>query len=316
MLSAQIHSVNNIGMFPEKTKDNVFLLSDQYSSRQRQTIVKKVAGTFQKYIIEYLKPYLESFYLVGSFILGKISLDRPDVNYLLIFKETTSPKNYLTIGQITQALEAQFAPLTSIRIEFRPFRYILPHYFHNFEISINPIIISTTEIIEMGNMIFSPWFTQALKSNHKLLFGKDYLKSLFPPPLNRQMLKKIAPFDLSFFTLPLSRAPAQYTPCQTHLLLSEALINAKNIAYLGVEVAMTDAELSKNKYLNYIHHKSKLVDFYKNRYSLKSSKMIATILEARQNYLHYKYNLQKAQEIFSIALNLASLVKQKLNEKL
>ncbi len=298
------------------SKNEISLFSGQYSSRQRQSLVKRVANTFQKYIAKYLEQYLESFYLVGSFVSGEISLDRPDINYLLIFKGATSPKNYLAIGQITQAIEAQFAPWTSIRVEFRPFRYILPHYPHNFEISLNPIIISTTDITEMGSMIFSPWFTQALRSNNKLLFGRDYLKSLSPPLLNRQILRRIAPFDLSFFTLPLSRAPAQYTFSQTPLFLSEALINAKNLAYLGVEAAMSDAELSKNKYLNYIHHKNKLVEFYKDRYSLESSKMIASILETRRHYLRYKYNSQRTQEIFSIALNLASFIRLKLNENL
>ncbi len=298
------------------SRNEISLFSAQYSSRQRQILIEKIASTFQEYVVKYLKLYLESFYLVGSFVSGEISLDRPDVNYLLIFRGTTSPKNYLAIGQITQAIEAQFAPWTSIRVEFRPFRYILPHYPHNFEVSLNPIIISTTEIAGMDGTIFSPWFTQALKSNNKLLLGRDYLKSLSPPPLNRQILKRIASFDLSFFTLPLSRAPAQYTSYQTHLFLSEALINAKNLAYLGVEAAMTDIELSKNKYLNYIHHKNKLVEFYEARYSLESSKMVATILETRQNYLRYKYSFKRAQEIFSIALKLASLIRLKLNENL
>ena len=288
------------------------LPSDSYPNHQHQIVVKEISNSFQTYTTQYLKPYLESFYLVGSFVSGGISPDRPDLNYLLIFKKNVLPENYLMIGQITQALETRFAQLTSIRIEFRPFRYIIPHYHHDFEISINPIIISTAEITNMGNVIFNPWFTHALKSNHKLLFGKDYLRSLSPPIPNHQMLKTAAFFDLAFFTLPLSRAPAQYTPHQTHLFLSEALINAKNIAYLGVEVAMTNAELAKHQYLKYIHHKEKLINFYKRRYSPKVAKMISVILDTRQNYLRYRNNSQKAQQIFSISLNLGHIVRQKL----
>ncbi len=285
----------------------------EYTLDQRRSLVNQTTKYFQELVLRYLKPRLQSFYLVGSLVTEHISLDRPDINYLFIFKGRTLPQDYLTIGRLTQMLEAHFADKVSLRVEFRPFRYILPHYHHNFEISLNPILTSVEEVKEMGNMIFNPWFSYALKSQNILLFGEDdFLRGLQPPTPTQQILRDAARFDLAFFTTPLSRAPAQYTPCQTHLFLSESLINAKNLAYLGVEAAMTKRQLASHQYVRYVHQKEKLVGFYRKHYSSRAAKMVETILETRQHYLLYRYNPVRAEEIFSIAFELAGLIRQKL----
>src|SRR3989338_7191256 len=116
----------------------------------------------------------------------------------------------LAIGEICRTIEEEFSKDTTVKIEFRPFRYIKPRYQNELEVSINPIIISTGEIQGMGGVIFNKWFTEGLKNANKLLSGEDFLKALEISSITTQDLQKGAIFDLSFFSIPLSRAPAQY----------------------------------------------------------------------------------------------------------
>ncbi len=309
-MSSKSRALKNPGL--STSRGSPSLPKSYYSKSERLLIAERIHHQFQTRLIDLLSKRLYSLYTIGSFVTGNISLDRPDLNFLLIFKQYTQPSDFLTLGQICQELEAEFAQSASIRVEFRPFRFILPHYQNNFEISLNPIITSIEEIKNMGNVIFNPWFTQGLKANNKLLFGEDFLKILNPPAVTRELLKRYAPFDLAFFTIPLSRAPAQYTPSQSHLFLAEALINAKNLMYLGVEAALNNKQLASSAYLDYIHHKDRLENFYKHYYGPQAAKLVKKVLTVRENYLKYKHDYNTAKEIFATALELSHLVQEKL----
>lgn len=275
-------------------------------------LVEKVATSFEQAVNQKLSKRLKSFYIVGSYAFGKVSEQRPDVNFLLIFNNFISPEDYLAIGEICRNLEDKYAKKATIKIEFRPFRYIKPRYKNDFEISINPIIISTGEIKAMGGVIFNKWFTQGLKSTNKLLSGDDYLSQLKVDKISREDLKKGAAFDLAFFSLPVSRAPAQYTKSESNLLLNESLVNAKNIAYFGIEAAMNDKELAQKDYVKYMQNKDKMVAFYAKRYGKDAARMVERVLRVRNQYLKFKNDPKVAQEIFSIALTLANIVRAKV----
>ncbi|NOY14741.1 MAG: hypothetical protein GXP43_00810 [bacterium] len=277
-----------------------------------QSLIRKAAVLFEDKTKARLIHRLNSFYIVGSFAFGKISLDRPDINFLLIFKTAPTPQDYLVIGKICRQLEEAFSQEATIKIEFRPFRYIKPVYKHSFEISINPIITSLPEINAMNGVVFNKWFTQGLKSANKLLLGQDFLGSLAVAPITAQDLKDKAMLDLIFFSTPLSRAPAQYSQEDSNLLLNESLVNAKNIIYLGIEVAMSDQELADKKYLGYIKNKPKMIDFYQERYTPAAAQMVKKVLEVRSNYLQFKNNPAAAKQIFEIALAMADIVRNKL----
>jgi len=276
--------------------------------------VPEIASKFEKYVKAVLSKRLYSFYVFGSYASGKISEEKPDVNFLLIFEEFTTPQDYLEIGKVCRKLEDEFANKTTIRFEFRPFRYIKPRYEHELEVTINPAITSTGEIKAMGGVIFNKWLTQGIRSSNKLLFGKDLLSTLKTQDIFKEDLVHGGVFDLSFFTLPLSRAPAQYNDDETHLLLGEALTNAKNIASFGVLAAMTEEELKNKIYLEYITDKDKMIDFYGEKYGKSEQKMVSKILEARSNYLKYKKNQKVEEEIFGICLTLGNAVRKKVME--
>lgn len=275
-------------------------------------LVNKIARVFESKVKASLFKRLHSFYIVGSFAFGRISEQRPDINFLLIFNKFTSPQDYLLIGKVCREIEKEFSKDATIKIEFRPFRYIKPRYKNEFEVSINPILISMGEIQAMGGIIFNKWFTEGLKSANKFLSGEDYLKDMVVSKITREDLIKGGMFDLMFFTIPLSRAPAQYENKESNLLLNESLINAKNIAFFGIEAAMSEEELADKKYIDFIKNKWKISVLYKERYSEKAMRMVKRIFQIRNEYLKFKSDPKVAEEVFEIALNLGSLVRKKL----
>ncbi len=276
-----------------------------------QQLVKYIAQTFQAEVQVHLKNRLHSFYVVGGYAFGKISKQRPDVNFLLIFDKFTTPEDYLEIGEICKTVEEKYKKDATVKIEFRPFRYIKPRYRNDFEVSINPIIISTGEIKQMNGVIFNKWFTNGLKKSNKLVFGNDFLKSLKIQNITKDDLMKGIVFDVTFFTLPLSRAPAQYDDTEYNLLLNESLINAKNVIYFGIVVAMTADELKNKVYVSHIENKEKIPSFYEDRYGKEAGDMVKLVFEVRENYLNYKDDVKTAKEIFSVALNIGSIVRNK-----
>lgn len=278
----------------------------------RKILISKIARSFEKEIKKGLSKRLRSFYVVGSFAFGKVSEQRPDINFLLIFNKFTSPQDYLLVGKICREIEREFSKDTTIKIEFRPFRYIKPRYKNEFEVSINPILISTGEVQAAGGVIFNKWFTEGLKSANKLLLGKDHLKEMVVSKITKEDLIKGGMFDLMFFTIPLSRAPAQYEDKESNLLLNESLINAKNIAFFGIEAAMNEEELAGKKYIDFMKNKERISAFYKERYGEEAMRMVKRIFQIRAGYLKFKGDPKVAEETFAIALNLGNLVRKKL----
>jgi len=280
-----------------------------------ENLVSSIAASFEKNIKARLSKRLKSFYIVGSFAFGKVSKQRPDINFLLIFDKFTTPEDYLAIGEICKDLENEYSNEVTIKIEFRPFRYIKPRYKNDLEVSINPIIVSTGEIRGMDGVIFNKWFTEGLKNANKLLLGEDLLEAMKVGDITKKDLIKGAMFDLMFFTIPVSRAPAQYTKAETNLLLNESLVNAKNIAYLGIEAAMTDKELKRKDYLKYMKNKESIVSFYKERYGKDAERMVKRVFQVRSQYQFFKNDAKVAKELFSIALNLANIVRKRILNK-
>lgn len=274
-------------------------------------LVDAVANCFAELCKEKLCERMESLYITGSYVFNKISLDRPDINFLLIFKGRTMPDDYLKQGEICREIIEQFKNECSVRIEFRPFRYLYPKVRKDFDIFLNPILISVDEIKDMG-CIFTKLFTEGLQSANKLIYGKDILNDIKIGEITKQDVLKGAMFDLPFFTIPLTRAPAQYDDSETDLLLNEALINGKMLSYLGIEIALTEKELNNKVFMKYIQNKETITDFYKERYGERIASQIEIIYDARENYSKFKNDPIKAREVFSATLQIGGVIQFKL----
>lgn len=279
--------------------------------KEKRSLVDEVAKTFEKVSKKELGERLESLYVIGSYAFGKISLDRPDLNFLLILKEDATPEDHLKIGEICREMVRIFEDKCSVRIEFRPFRYIYPKVRKDYDIFLNPIIQSVKEIKSKG-FIFTKWFTEGLKNANKLLYGEDFLNTIEVGEITKQDIFQGAIFDLSFFTIPLTRAPAQYGKEEFDLLFNEAMTNAKNMCYLGIEVAMSEEELKNKEYTNYIENKDTIRDFYRERYGEQVAELVGKVFNARENYLKFKKDSKKAEEMFGIALQIGDLIQHRL----
>ncbi len=280
----------------------------------QKILIDNVANIFAKFCQEKLGKRLESFYLTGSYVFNKISLDRPDINFLLIFKDRTTPDDYLNFGEICHRIIKHFKEECGIRIEFRPFRYLYPKVRKDYNIFLNPILTSVDEIKDRG-CIFTKTFTEGLKSANKLLYGNDVLDTIKVGDVTRQDLLQGAMFDLPFFTIPLTRAPAQYDKSDTDLLLNEALVNGKMLTYLGMELALTEEELKNKTFVKYIQNKEMIVSFYKERYGEYIGSLVSKIFEVRKHYLKYNKDPEKAKEIFKATLQIGGVIQRKLFSK-
>ena len=160
--------------------------------------------------------------------------------------------------------------------------------------------------------IFTKWFTEGLKSSNRLLHGNDLLSTLEIGEITKQDLVKGAMFDLPFFILPLTRAPAQYDESETDLLFNEALVNGKMLSYLGIELALSEEELKQKAFVKYIENKETIVQFYNERYGGDIGLLVSKIYEARENYLTYKNHPGKAKELFEAALQLGGVIQGRL----
>lgn len=277
----------------------------------KKKLVDTVAKTFEEICKKELSERLNSLYVVGSYAFDKISLDKPDINFLIILKEGATPEDHIKIGKICRKMTEIFKDRCSVRIEFRPFRYIYPKIRKDYDIFLNPIVLGVQEIEGMG-CIFNKWFTEGLKNANRLLYGEDFLKTLAVGEITKQDIFQGANFDLSFFTIPLTKAPSQYDEDEFDLLFNEAMTNGKNMCYLGIEIAMSEEELRNKEYTKYIQSKETITDFYRERYGERASELVDKIFDARENYLRYKKDRQKAEEIFGVALSIGNLIRYKL----
>jgi len=274
-------------------------------------LVDAVANAFAELCKEGLGEHIESLYVTGSYAFGKISLDRPDINFLIILKGRTTPKDYLTQGEICRQVINRFKEACSIRIEFRPFRYLYPKVRREYDVFLNPILTSVDEIRDMG-CIFTKLFTEGLKNSNRLLDGSDFLRTLEIGEITMEDVIKGAMFDVPFFILPLTRAPAQYDESEIDLLFNEALVSGKMLSYLGIELALSEEELKRKAFITYIENKGTIVQFYNERYGIDIGGLVSKIYEARENYLEYKNRPEKAKELFEAALRLGGVIQGKL----
>lgn len=282
------------------------------NNQEKEALVNEIAKSFELDSKEKLGERLESFYLVGSYAFGKISLDRPDINFLLIFKDRATSDNFLTLAEILRDVIKNFKEKALVRPEFRPFKSIYPKFRRDYEVLLNPIIMNMADKDLPVPFNYPKYFLEGIKNSRRLLFGEDVLADIEIGEITRQHIQEWMMRDILFCEIPLARAPVQYDEDEYDLFFNEVLSAAKIFVSWGIEIAMSDEELAEKKYVYYIEDKEKMVEFYKERYGEDVAQMVEKVLDARKNYLKYRNDEKKVEEMFGIALNLAGVLKGKL----
>jgi hypothetical protein len=283
---------------------------------EKRKIIDSIARFYEKRCEEELGNDLEALYLFGSYAFDKISIEIPDINYLLLLKEGVSPEVFLKNAQILRELRDKFKDVATIMPEFRPNRYIYPTIKGaDFDISI------CTQYARMedrhGPVPFGwGWVLEALLQTRRLIFGKDALAEVYQPPPTRDYIRNFFPPTFSHIWLPLERAPFQYKlPEESYLLMHEAhkVAQMASIGF-GVTLALNDKELEEKRWLEFVTAKDKLVRFYQERYDEDTANNVRLMLEVRDNWLRYKRDSEMAIKMFKAAINICTRIKAKYNE--
>jgi hypothetical protein len=253
----------------------------------------------------------------GSYAFGKISLDKPDINYFLLLKEGVDPDVFLKHAEVLRAVIDEFKDQATVLVDFRPFRFIYPtQKTGDYEVFLCPQI-GRMEDRHPPVPFGWGWVFQGVLQTKRLLYGRDALAQVHQPPVTFDYIKRFFPSTFNLLWLPLERAPLQYAlPDESALLLHEAYKTAQDACCgFGVNLAMTDVELRNNSWLDYVSDKEKLIDFYKERYDRKSAKNVELILEVRANWLKHKDDPEMALKTFRAALELVTAIKAKYIER-
>lgn len=279
-------------------------------------VVEALAVEYAKRCEARLGEHLEALYLFGSYAFGKISLDIPDLNFLLVLKEEVSPDVFLENGRIVMELCNEFKDVATVMPECRPNRYIYPLTKGNdFDITL------CTQYVRMesrhGPIPFGwGWVLQGTLRSRKMLFGKDVLADVHQPPPTTEYIKTYFPSTFSHVWLPLERAPLQYRlPEDSRLLLHEAHKVAQMAAIgFGVPLALTDAEREHTSWVTFAENKHLLVEFYEQRYDDKAARDVALMLEIRGRWRDHRHSPDKALAMYKAAVDLCSRVRAKYAE--
>jgi predicted nucleotidyltransferase len=287
------------------------------SDQEKTELVNSIAESYQHKVIAKLGDDLEGFYVFGSYAFGKISLDKPDVNYFLLLKEGVDADVFLRHAEVLRSVTQEFQERATVMADFRPFRFIYPtKRTADYDVFLCP---------QMGRMedrhppvpFGWGWVFQGVLQTKRLLHGNDALSVVRQPPVTYDYIKRFFPSTFQLLWLPLERAPLQYAlPEEASLLMHESCKTAQDACCgFGVNLALNDVELRNNVWLSYVSEKEKLVGFYRERYDDKAAQNVQHILDVRANWLEVKDDPNMAVKTFQVAIELVTAIKAKYVER-
>jgi len=280
-------------------------------SDQRQQIVDQVFGYFVDRFKKEFAGQLSALYVVGSFDVGKMNLERPDINFLVVL-DGIDPEDHILLGRVFKEAIEKYKGYVGIRPYFPPFRFIYPENRENYDIFISTVVLDSQREDLSLPLGITRWVLDGYVNSRKLLAGSDVFGQITLPPITRQDILERSLIDLEFYRLPLEKAPVQYQADELDLLLGESIILGKAVVYLGVEVAMTNQELQKKAYMKFFDDPGLFPQFYKKEYGTDVMNHVRLIMDARQKFLAYKSDRAKILAVYQSAIKLIDAVEQKI----
>lgn len=277
----------------------------------RQKYVDQVFQYLTQKIKQKFSGQLEAFYVVGSFVLGKMSLDRPDLNFVIVL-DGIDPEDHIILGRAFQDAVAKFSGTVGIRPYFSPVRFIYPPKKENHEIFVSAVMLDSKKQDLSLPFGITRWVLEGYIQSRRLLDGQDVLGRAQLPPVNRINLLERSLIDLEFYRLPLEKAPVQYRTDELDLLLGESMILGKSIVFMGVEVAMTEAELQQRAYLKFFQDVTLFDKFYRERYGSEAAGHVRVVMAARADFPRYRKNDEKIMAVYESVMRLINIVEQKI----
>ena len=266
------------------------------------SIVDEVISGLKKAIAD----DLESIVLTGSYAIGKISKQRPDVNIVVFLKGYPKPINFLSMGEMFYKVASEFNDKFSVRIDLSPFRFAYPIGKKDLEVSIHLLILA------MGQKDSKPPFNipdrilHGMSKMQRVVYGPDVFGTM-QFNLSPEALRAGIQWDLVQFKLQIERAPFTYDITKDYgLLATESLELGKIAIYAVMELLMEDSEIQAGKHVQLISNKEELHAYLVEKAEAQIARNAETILTARASFSEWKNDRKKAENLYKAAFGLIS----------
>jgi hypothetical protein len=289
----------------------------------KKTQLKQKIDEMVKEIVDDIKPklglYIESITLAGSYVTGKLSLERPNVNILVFVKPNPSADLYLETGRILYRIGKKYSQYFRVRIDPFPFRFAQP-------IGRKPIeVLVNLNFYEMADKDLVTWITpdkkvrrpfgapepviQSFKYTRKVVFGTDVLGGMEFNVTHEDILLNVMMEFPGVYRLQLTRAPLTYNVDKDYeWLASEALEIGKSCLASAIGVLLDEESIRQGKHLKLLADKKKMLVFLKQHGSPNLAKWAETILTSRDNFLKVKKDKKKVFDLYRAAYNVLNMI--------
>lgn len=261
--------------------------------------INQLVGDITDTLKKELSDYLESITLIGSYAIGKISLERPNINILLFTKPNINAETYLRIGEIFYKVSKKYEDYFGVKIDSLPFKYGLPTSKKELQVVLSPNFLSMIEKDQKPLFGVPHNVLEGMKATRKVIFGSDPLANVEPVYTKRD-LYQWAIFDVGvIFRNLLLRTPISYD-VEEHLdlLAHDSLELGKSALYWGVEIFMDEEDIKKGNHIKLINDKNEMVNFF-SKEDKELGDATRIILEARENFKEYKKSKDKASKLYN-----------------
>ena len=274
-------------------------------------------------IVESLKTKLgdnlEGITLAGSYAVGKMPLERPNVNILGFLKPRSPAEVYLEAGKILYKVGKKYQDFFQFRVDPFPFRFAQPIGKKEPEVSVN------LNLYDMADKNLEMWITpnkkirapfgapepviQSFKFTRKVVYGKDILGKMKFHVTRQDILLNVIKEFPAFYKLQLTRAPMTYD-IEENLdwLAIEALEIGKSCLASAVSVLLDDQTVKQGKHLELLADKEKMLKFFEKSNQPNFVKWAKIILEAREDFSEVKSNKRKVYELYEASYDLLNTV--------
>lgn len=270
--------------------------------------------------------HIESITLVGSYAIGKISYQRPNINILVFLKPNHPAKTHLSMGKVLRQVARKFSKNLRFRIDPFPFRFVFPIGEREPEVTVNvnPFYMEEQNLVSFvgpNKAIKTPFgvaeiIMQGMKNTRQVLYGSDVLGNMEFSVSHKSVIYSV-PREIFLYDLILTRAPMTYDIDKDYdLLATEALEVGKTTLVLLAEVLLDDKSLKKGRHLELNADKHKLLEFLKKTKIKGLANWAETILSARDNFLEVKKDKTKVLALYKAAFNIMRAVKRSAIEEI
>lgn len=269
--------------------------------------VEKFGSELTSSIQEEIGSYLESLTLTGSFVVGDISTERPDINMILFFKEQVPGDAYLQLGRIFYDLAESYAEFFSVRADMLPFRFAPPVGGKDLELSVTPLLLNMANKDMEPSFGIAPQVLQGMKETRKVVYGSDVLGEMEFDVGRKDIINGILE-DMPLYNIQLQRAPLTYDIEENYdLLATESLEIGKVALYMDMELFIEESKIQQGEHLSLMKKKENLKKFYEEIDS-ELTESARTILDARLNFLSVKKDKEKCFELYRASYKIVNSV--------